>query len=494
LTSPYTISWNGVDIGNYTLTAKSTDNGGNVKTSSPVNVSVITTQLPDLIIWASSATNYQVATQSFLATDCAVIEGMIQAGTRKLLKFTTETRNIGTTDWYLGNPVGNPAFVYAPCHAHYHFNNFMSYELHYSNGQLAAFGNKVGFCLTDSLRWDPTANPTPKYGCSNQGIQKGWGDIYTYVTSGQWIDITGLPDGYYTLKMTVNPLRIIAESDYSNDAVQIPITIGTPPPVNDNFSNAQILIGNSTFTEINTFGTKESGEPNHAGSVGGRSVWFKWTAPNNKSVIIDTIGSQINTLLGVYTGNNISTLSAIGSNDDIGGILNQLSSRVIFNPITGTTYMIAVDSYNAASGNITINVNQTLPPANDNFAFAQPINNGITTINANNLLATKETGEPNVTGNSGGHSIWYQWVPSVSGNVTIDTINSDFDTILGVYTGNNFNALTLVASNDDQGGTTLYRLCSKVTFSAVAGATYKIVVDGYNGKTGFISLNATPSF
>src|SRR5207237_3339627 len=84
-----------------------------------------------------------------------------------------------------------------------------------------------------------------------------------------------------------------------------------------------------------------------------------------------------------------------------------------------------------------------------------------------NVGATKESGEPNHAGNAGGHSIWYAWTAPTSGTVTIDTIGSAFDTIMGVYTGTSVSALTLVASDDDSGGS----LTSKVTFAATAGVT-----------------------
>src|ERR1043165_5747163 len=93
--------------------------------------------LPDLITWGPAASP-RIQTVTFSSSSCAVVEGMVQAGTRKLLRFTTETRNQGTADIYLGNPATNPQFVYAPCHGHYHFNNYAHYGLLDSNGQEVA--------------------------------------------------------------------------------------------------------------------------------------------------------------------------------------------------------------------------------------------------------------------------------------------------------------------------------------------------------------------
>jgi len=169
------------------------------------------------------------------------------------------------------------------------------------------------------------------------------------------------------------------------------------------------------------------------------------------------------------------------------------SGRVIFNPVAGTTYLIAVDGFNGVCGSLTINLDQPGPPANDNFLNAQTIFWAAGSVTANNLLATKEPGELNVAGNPGGHSVWYQWTSSTTGNVTLDTVNSDFDTVLGVYADNNSNVLTLIASNDDMGGSSSGRVWSQVSFNATSGTTYKIVVDGYNGKRGNLRLNGTQS-
>src|SRR5438132_752905 len=74
---------------------------------------------------------------------------------------------------------------------------------------------------------------------------------------------------------------------------------------------------------------------------------------------------------------------------------------------------------------------------------------------------------------------------AASGSVTISTAGSNFDTTLGVYTGASVSGLTVVASNDDAAGVQT----SLVTFNAVAGVTYQIAVDGYDGDSGNITLN-----
>jgi hypothetical protein len=127
-------------------------------------------------------------------------------------------------------------------------------------------------------------------------------------------------------------------------------------PANDNFANGQVITGQSgTVNGTNVNATKEAGEPDHAGDTGGKSVWYQWQAPSSGSVTIDTLGSNFDTTLAVYTGSSVSGLTLIASNDDDNG----LTSRVVFNAVNGTLYRIAVDGFSGASGNITLNWNLT---------------------------------------------------------------------------------------------------------------------------------------
>ena len=107
-------------------------------------------------------------------------------------------------------------------------------------------------------------------------------------------------------------------------------------------------------------------------------------------------------------------------------------------------------------------------------------------VNGNNANATRQAGEPNHAGNAGPSSVWYNWTAQSSSPVTFDTSLSSFDTLLGVYTGNNVNNLTLVATNNNA-STNNSR--SRVTFTPVSGTTYRIAVDGFGGDFGELQLN-----
>lgn len=127
---------------------------------------------------------------------------------------------------------------------------------------------------------------------------------------------------------------------------------GTP---NDDFADAIVLYDHlGTTTGSNVGATKEPGEPNHAGEPGGRSVWWRWTAPSSRRYVFDTQGSEVDTLLAVYTGSALNALTLIAENDDVDG---SRWSRVEFDAVAGVQYRIAVDGYYALfeSGTVVLN-------------------------------------------------------------------------------------------------------------------------------------------
>jgi len=54
-------------------------------------------------------------------------------------------------------------------------------------------------------------------------------------------------------------------------------------------------------------------------------------------------------------------------------------------------------------------------PSNDNFLNAILLVGTNLTVNGSNVNATKEAGEPNHAGNSGGKSVWWNWQAPATG-------------------------------------------------------------------------------
>ncbi len=184
------------------------------------------------------------------------------------------------------------------------------------------------------------------------------------------------------------------QTDDVNGAQQL---YGPPGiPANDNFSAAIPIVLTSVttaWTGFNTNATKEAGEPNHANNSGGRSVWWKWTAPSNGTVMLTTQGSVFDTTLGVYVGSSVSSLSLIVQNDDVQSGVIQYSS-VVFVATAGTTYYFAVDGFNEADGHGADSGGVTL---NGSFTSS-----GGTTSSTSSITTTTTTTIPPTTGGGGG--------------------------------------------------------------------------------------------
>lgn len=165
--------------------------------------------------------------------------------------------------------------------------------------------------------------------------QQRYHDVRFTVVAGTtysiWVASRGGVEGTYTLRGTFEP-----------------------PPVNDDFSN-RITITNTPFLYqwgylyvnggYNVSATKETGEPWHGGAtynVGGRSVWWTWTAPYSGriSVSVEPIRFTFSSMIGLYTGSGVSNLTRIAN------VYSTCTSGAsgLNAPVTaGTTYQIAVD-------------------------------------------------------------------------------------------------------------------------------------------------------
>ncbi len=134
-------------------------------------------------------------------------------------------------------------------------------------------------------------------------------------------------------------------------------------PMNDTFANATRISGTNVVATGNNIGaTKQAGEPNHAGNSGGCSVWWVWTAPKSDSVTVSTKGSDFDTLLAVYTGSTLTSLTAIGGNDDEDNEAGILTSKLVFSVTAGQTYRIAVDGWGGDYGMIKLQLLVGPPP------------------------------------------------------------------------------------------------------------------------------------
>lgn len=259
---------------------------------------------------------------------------------------------------------------------------------------------------------------------------------------------------------------------------------------NNAFGQAGRLIGSRiTVHSDNAGATKEPGEPAHGGNAGGASLWWNWTAPASGRLTVSTEGSAVDTLLAVYTGDTLAALTPVAQDDN--ATAEVTTSRARFPVIAGVTYRIAVDGSGGAMGALLLHLTFSGPP-NDDFANRTVLAGFPVTVTGSSVNATAENRSDTAqAGVPGGQSVWWEWTSTTNGFVAISTSGSDFNTTLGVFTGDALDALTEVKSNDNisqQAGA----FTSQVTFQASAGTRYLIAVDGYYSQAGAIQLSILP--
>jgi uncharacterized repeat protein (TIGR03803 family) len=205
------------------------------------------------------------------------------------------------------------------------------------------------------------------------------------------------------------------------------VSISTSASGNDNFSNRFALGSGASgvVSSSNTNATREPGEPEILpGNPGGKSIWFRWKPTSSGSAVFSTQGSAFDTIMGVYTGSNVASLTVVPSavnDDDSGGYL---TSKVPFNYSAGTEYEIVVDGYHGASGSVVLNW------ATPNFA--EPVPSIIQAPPRQTIVSNGATVTFVCQTDSGTPSWYFNGLPTgVSG--TNFTINSVADTNVGSY-------------------------------------------------------------
>jgi Lysyl oxidase len=102
-----------------------------------------------------------VRDESISPNACSAIEGGVEPGLRRLVRFTVMTPNTGNRDIFVGDPndhfeANDGLFEFASCHHHFHFRHYALYELVDPRTGKVWRAAKRGFCMLDT---DP--NPVP---------------------------------------------------------------------------------------------------------------------------------------------------------------------------------------------------------------------------------------------------------------------------------------------------------------------------------------------
>ena len=171
-----------------------------------------------------------------------------------------------------------------------------------------------------------------------------------------------------------------------------------------------------------------------------------------------------------------------------------ISDCFINGSVGSTTGFVFVPSANIDSSQVSsISIESALSTTADNFFQAVELSGSNTgTLSVSNTNATLQAGEgyyeedPECNGNcwSFTNTVWFAWTATQDGNLTIDTCNSDFDTVLQAF---DFLTPEPIAADDD--GSPCGGSASNISFDVQSPNMYVIQLGGYEENSGLAELN-----
>ena len=211
-------------------------------------------------------------------------------------------------------------------------------------------------------------------GINHAIVLTGWDDAtQTWVLRNSWGSSWGENGGYMRIKWGTSMVGYAANyvlyagsgtptPGPSPTATPSPTPTATiPPATNDNIDNATtITLTNNAYSTVEDISTanKATDDPTLPCSsrAGYKSVWFRYTSPAGGIFSVDTIGSDYDTILGVWSGTR-GSLSNLACDDDSGGNYKSKISSVTLS--AGQTVYIEVVSYSlVTSGVLRLNVSE----------------------------------------------------------------------------------------------------------------------------------------
>ena len=279
---------------------------------------------------------------------------------------------------------------------------------------------------------------------------------------------------------------------YGNAGGGYMLTVSGTPFVAPNDQCPGTLVSSLPFTDTgNTFCATNNylwSCPANGGTDA-RDVVYTLPSPGDcRTVSVSLCGSSYDTGLEVRKGGSCPGTTPVACNDDGGcNDVQMPQSSLSFASAAGETYYILVDGYGGASGAYAISISSaSAVPVNDacpgtTIPYLPYATTGTTACATNDFT----WGCPsNPVPDS--RDVFYSLTLPTCRQVTAALCGSLFDTGLEIRTGGACPGAQLVACNDD-----ICSVQSRTSFVALAGQTYYIIVDGYNGGAGSYVLQVT---
>lgn len=168
-------------------------------------------KLPDLrLVALDSEDSVSFRQQIVIDESCEVLDGCAkETGSRALMGVEFTMRNDGTAPLDIGSPWDADIFESSQCDQAY-IPGLFTAELRDSSDRVVSRGSMATKCIKAD---------NGSFTCGSQGL--GMNEASTQPQGAcNFLDVTGLEEGEYTIRVTVNPEHKISESNYDNNTVE----------------------------------------------------------------------------------------------------------------------------------------------------------------------------------------------------------------------------------------------------------------------------------
>ncbi|GEM_PF-779322 len=327
--------------------------------------------------------------------------------------------------------------------------------------------------------WSGTTHPLTAVACNDDNNNRSQSQLIveTEENTTYYINISGYNGETGSVVLNAkqaNPLT----NDNLADAIEITLDAGL-----SSYRNTQLTQGATNEPDERV---SDCNEKNSA------SVWYQYTPTTDQRAVFDTAGSDYNTVLSIWEGDQHPLTEEVLCNDDNSGPQSQVGVELA----AGTTYYINISAAETGGGSLLeetglLVLNLTLPPTNDYLANAIEIEEPLPYTNTQNTGgATIEIDElfPSCVPDAGA-SVWYFLKPSTDyNNVTFSTAGSGYDTVLSIWQGTEHPLTELENACNDNAIVTEQSLSSQITIPLTENLTYYIDVGGVDNGTGHLIL------
>jgi hypothetical protein len=237
------------------------------------------------------------------------------------------------------------------------------------------------------------------------------------------------------------------------------------------------VIGAGVYSGMLTTATADGSDSCNGSNSPDR--WYAFTAPAAGMLVLNTCGSDHDTVVSVHSACPGGTNNQLVCNDDDGGCGR--GSMVSVQTQAGVTYRIRVAGRGGLVGGYVLNVGFG---ANNACDGATPVSVG--TIVGTTVGAT--TDGATVCGNATGPDVWYRFTAPLTGTVRFSTCGSGLDTVLSLHSACPATPANTLACSDVWTCSFEPSESAAVVRTVVAGESFYIRVAGKNGAAGAYEL------